>query len=80
MSPKRLLMAALVAVSTLTASCSRSEERTHGHHRTHLVPSCYSTYFVTPSLRGNAFAGTAVSPGISFGAASDLSECRTIWN
>jgi len=37
------------------------------HFAANLVPSRYSTYFVTPSLRGNAFAGTAVSPGISFG-------------
>ena len=31
------------------------------------VPEAYSSYFVTPSLRGNIFASTGVSPWISFG-------------
>jgi hypothetical protein len=37
------------------------------HFAANLVPSSYSTYFVTPSLRANAFAGTAISPWVSFG-------------
>jgi hypothetical protein len=31
------------------------------------VPSSYSSYFVTPSLRANVFATTAISPWVSFG-------------
>jgi hypothetical protein len=37
------------------------------HFASNLVPSSYTTYFVTPSLRANAFAGTAISPWVSFG-------------
>jgi hypothetical protein len=37
------------------------------HFAANLVPSSYTTYFVTPSLRGNVFAGNAVSPWVSFG-------------
>jgi|SRR5262245_31113858 len=37
------------------------------HFAANLVPSSYSTYFLTPSLRANAFAGTAISPWVSFG-------------
>jgi hypothetical protein len=31
------------------------------------VPSSYASYFVTPSLRANVFATTAISPWISLG-------------
>jgi hypothetical protein len=31
------------------------------------VPEAYSSFFITPSLRGNIFASTAISPWISFG-------------
>jgi|SRR5215470_598101 len=37
------------------------------HFAANLIPSSYTTYFVTPSLRANAFAGTAISPWVSFG-------------
>jgi hypothetical protein len=37
------------------------------HFASGVEPASYSTYFVTPSLRANAFAGTAVSPWISIG-------------
>jgi len=37
------------------------------HFADNLVPSSYTTYFVTPSLRANAFAGTGISPWVSFG-------------
>jgi hypothetical protein len=32
-----------------------------------VVPGNYRSYFVTPSLRANAFATTGVSPWVSFG-------------
>jgi hypothetical protein len=37
------------------------------HFAANLVPDGYPTYFVTPSLRANVFAGTAVSPWVSVG-------------
>jgi hypothetical protein len=37
------------------------------HFADNLVPSSYTTYFVTPSLRANVFAGTAIYPWVSFG-------------
>jgi hypothetical protein len=127
MSAKRLLMAALVAVTTLTASALAQKNELTGmigrtfvsdqgvlngnlfdnnihfgegltfeinygrhlidngflrltgevpfvfdpnqelHHASGLVPSSYSTYFVTPSLRANIFSGTGVSPWLSVG-------------
>jgi hypothetical protein len=44
------------------------------------VPSSYQQYFVTPSLRANIFAMTAVSPWVSVGGASDISALRPSWN
>jgi hypothetical protein len=32
-----------------------------------VIPGNYRSYFVTPSLRANAFATTGVSPWVSFG-------------
>jgi hypothetical protein len=127
MSAKRLLMAALVAVTTLTASALAQKNELTGiigrtfvsdqgvlntnlfdnnlhfgkglslegnygrhlmgegllrltfevpvvfnfdqdvHFASNLVPSSYTTYFITPSLRANVFAANAVSPWVSFG-------------
>jgi hypothetical protein len=37
------------------------------HFAANLVPSSYSTFFVTPSLRANIFEATGISPWLSFG-------------
>lgn len=127
MSAKRLLMAALVAITTLTASARAQKNELTGiigrtfvsdqgvkninlfdnnmhfgpglsvavnygrhlmgesltrltvevpvvvnfdqdvHLTANLVPPGYSSYFVTPALRANVFAASAVSPWVSLG-------------
>src|SRR6266566_2908593 len=37
------------------------------HSGAHVVPSDYSSYFITPAARVNPFPATAVSPWVSFG-------------
>lgn len=37
------------------------------HFDANLIPSSYTTYFVTPSLRANVFSETRVSPWVSVG-------------
>jgi len=46
------------------------------HSGAHVVPSDYSSYFITPAARVNPFPATAVSPWVSFGGALGISRKR----
>jgi hypothetical protein len=51
----------------------------HLHAAQNVIPKQYSSYFVTPAARFNAFPGTAVSPWVSFGGGfGHFSESSTL--
>ncbi len=49
------------------------------HFSVNVVPGSYGSYFVTPSIRANAFASSGVSPWVSFGGGfGHFSESSTL--